>query len=160
MVLPAGAGVIATGWSNLTTLIDPGLSVNQTLHAQRSKTENVFHSDLRFFAAAAMLEVVAALSLLPLFWRWWKLGKMSFLSPIELALAFDSPLLKSASSATGSSGAIKSLGNVKVKYGAVYDRSQVCACCTAKLTDDKDCRLGIGHEATVMDPPKDMRFAV
>lgn len=41
------AGLASAHWSNLTDLIDPGLSARQAIRAQQHEYLDVFHSDLR-----------------------------------------------------------------------------------------------------------------
>ena len=41
------AGVYTTGWANLTSLIDEGLPIAQTVPAKQTVTHNVYKSDLR-----------------------------------------------------------------------------------------------------------------
>ncbi|KAK3630678.1 hypothetical protein LTR22_021373 [Elasticomyces elasticus] len=55
------AGVAASGWGNLTSLIDPGLAVQQTFQANQTTTEDVYNIDLQWFAGAAALELFAVL---------------------------------------------------------------------------------------------------
>ena len=52
------AGVISGPWSNNTGRFDPGLSANQTISAVQTQTLNTFHSDLRWFAGAAILQIL------------------------------------------------------------------------------------------------------
>lgn len=44
------AGVVSSTWPDITLLIDDDLVVNQTVRANQTQTDNVFHSDLRWFA--------------------------------------------------------------------------------------------------------------
>ncbi|KAK4963732.1 hypothetical protein LTR10_001363 [Elasticomyces elasticus] len=92
------AGVAASGWDNLTSLIDPDLAVQQTLQANQTTTEDVYNSDLRWFAGAAALELFAILM---------------------LALAFDAPLFRDTNSAQGVCKAVQKVGTTEVRYGAV-----------------------------------------
>ena len=114
------------------------------------------------FAGAAVLEVLAVLFVLPLFWGWWTLGHAPLVSPVELALAFDAPLFKKANSATGSTGVIKKLGEVHVTYGAAYETSLRPSADDAetKYAENIAPRLGIGRSKDVMAPYKCMRFDV
>ncbi|KAK5708537.1 hypothetical protein LTR17_020623 [Elasticomyces elasticus] len=138
------AGVMsATSWSNLSSLIDAGLPVQQSIVANRTITQDVYHSDLRWFAGAATIELVAILMVLPLFWGWWRLGRTTLLSPLELALAFDAPLLRNMNSAQRASQAIGEIGDTEVKYGAVGNIPY---------------RLGIAERQNVLTPNQGMRF--
>ncbi|KAK3615803.1 hypothetical protein LTR56_026366 [Elasticomyces elasticus] len=138
------AGVAASGWDNLTSLIDPGLAVQQTLQANQTTTEDVYNSDMRWFAGAAALELFAVLMVLPLFWGWWTIGRTNVLSPVELALAFDAPLFRDANSAQGVRKAVQKVGTTKVRYGAVGSTTPY--------------RLGIAECQNVSTPHQGMRF--
>ncbi|KAK5700209.1 hypothetical protein LTR17_023118 [Elasticomyces elasticus] len=138
-------GVAATGWANVTDLMDEGLSVDQILMGNQTTTQNVYRSDLRWFAGAAVLEVMAVMFVLPPFFGWWTLGNAPLLSPMELGLAFDAPCLKEVNSATGSSGVVQKVGDVHLKYGAIYTMNG------PSIEDGKDsermvCRLGIAQQ--------------
>ncbi|KAK5720392.1 hypothetical protein LTR17_015029 [Elasticomyces elasticus] len=152
-------GVAATGWANVTDLMDEGLSVDQVIHGNQTTTQNVYRSDLRWFAGAAMLEVMAVMFVLPLFFGWWTLGNAPLLSPMELGLAFDAPCLKEVNSATGSSGVVQKVGDVRLKYGAIYTMNG------PGIEDGKEsermvCRLGIAQSQDVQQPTRGMRFGV
>ncbi|KAK3640138.1 hypothetical protein LTR56_005550 [Elasticomyces elasticus] len=138
------AGVMsATSWSNLSSLIDAGLPVQQSIVANRTITQDVYHSDLRWFAGAAAIELLAILMVLPLFWGWWRLGRTTLLSPVELALAFDAPLFRDVNSAQRASQAVGKFGTTEVKYGAVGNTPY---------------RLGIAERQNVLTPHQGMRF--
>ncbi|KAK4923562.1 hypothetical protein LTR49_009275 [Elasticomyces elasticus] len=157
------AGVMSTNWTNLADLIDPGLSIKQTLQAEQTVTENVYRSDLRWFAGAAILEIIAVLFVLPLFWGWWTLDKVTLLSPFEVALAFDAPLLKEANSAQGVGAMVESeMGSTQVKWGAVPDRSNFYDTDSdgTQRNGNAAYRLGIAESQSVMTPHKGMRFDV
>jgi len=114
---------------------------------------------LGWFAGAAVLEGLAVLAVLPLFIGWYTLGKAPLLSPLEVALAFDSPLLREANSATGSSGVINALGDTRVRYGAVYD-TRGAEAGKGENTMNATYRLGIAAAHDVQRLTKGMRFEV
>ncbi|KAK3111663.1 hypothetical protein LTR53_012864 [Teratosphaeriaceae sp. CCFEE 6253] len=142
------AAVVASGWDNLTTVIDAGLPLQQSLQARQTITQNVYRSDLRWFAGAAILEGLAALFVLPLLWGFWKLDKVGLLSPLEVAKLFDAPLLAEANSAAGARGVVDTLGDREVKLGAVRSGS------------DGAYRFGVAKSQQVYEPHKGMRFDV
>ncbi|KAK3116143.1 hypothetical protein LTR53_003816 [Teratosphaeriaceae sp. CCFEE 6253] len=102
-------------WQNLTHLIDPALSPNQSITANQTVTRNVYHSDFRWYAAASVLEVVVALVVLPMYWGWWTLRRDQELSPLSLGAAFDAPLLRGTDPSRGAAAALKVFGNVRVR---------------------------------------------
>ncbi len=64
------------------------------------------------------------------------------LSPMEIALAFNSPLLSDVNSASGAKGVVEKLGGMKVKFGSVKDAG----------------RLGVAYSESVKRPYKGERF--
>lgn len=112
-------GIATVHWPNLTTLIDPGLSPKQTISAQQHQSLNIFRSDLRWWAGAAALDLLTILVVLPLFNYWWKFDRNRSLSPFELALAFNSPLVKNVASNTGPEGVVRQIGDEPLKFGAI-----------------------------------------
>ncbi|KAK3630913.1 hypothetical protein LTR56_017186 [Elasticomyces elasticus] len=139
--------------------MDEGLSVDQLIHGNQTTTQNVYRSDLRWFAGAAVLEIMAVMFVLPLFFGWWTLGNAPLLPPMELGLAFDAPCLKEVNSATGSSGVVQKVGDVHLKYGVIHTMNG------PGIEDGKDsermvCRLGIAQSQNVQQPTRGMRFGV
>ncbi|KAK5729773.1 hypothetical protein LTR17_011639 [Elasticomyces elasticus] len=115
------AAVLSSSWANLTQLIDPGLSAEQSVTANQTVTQNVYHADFRWYAAATALEILVALAVLPLFWGWWRLDRHVSFSPISFGLALNAPLLRETDPTEGARGAIKQLGHTQVRYGVVMD---------------------------------------
>lgn len=73
-----------------------------------------------------MIDLLTIFIILPLFNRWWNFERSRTLSPFELALAFDSPLVKNVPSTAGAEGVIRRLGNVRVQFKAAgygYNRA-------------------------------------
>ncbi|OQN99018.1 hypothetical protein B0A48_14879 [Cryoendolithus antarcticus] len=109
----------AVDWSNLTQLMDLGLSANQTMLANQTLTQNIFVSDYRWFAGATVLEVIVVLAVLPMLWGWWTLDRDLDLSPFALGMALNAPLFRDADPAEGVKGMLRTHGDTKVRYGVV-----------------------------------------
>lgn len=107
--------------TNNSTTTPPPLTSNQTIPANQTLTLNVFHSDLKWFGAAALIEFLAILAVVPIFYGYWTLGIKISLSPLETAKAFGAPLMGNVNSATGCHGIVKRMGGVRVRFGAVAD---------------------------------------
>ena len=162
------SGIATANWSNLTSLIDPGLSPKQTIKAQQTKTNNVFKSDLRWWAGAAAFDVLTILIVLPMFSNWWVLDRHRTLSPLELALVFNTPLLENVHSTAGARGVVHQLGDLRVRFGAVEEEK----ISLTKSNDDmlgtglssentnhiSRWRLGIGRTENVVSPLNGMEF--
>ena len=155
-----GLMAASSGADNLTKLIDPGLSVNQTVAANQTLTSNVFHSDLSWFAGAAVIELLAIIAVIPIFYGYWRLGIKVTLSPLEIAKAFGAPLLNPVNSATGSHGIVTRMGSTKVRYGAVADRNLELAEMdrSPSLCAPVSSRLAIAEWQRVLPPQEEMRF--
>lgn len=65
--------------------LDPGLPVNTTTTGYRIGHHNVFHTDLRWFAAAAAVEIFCIALILPTYFGYWRLGRKVSFSPLEIA---------------------------------------------------------------------------
>ncbi|TKA59721.1 hypothetical protein B0A55_12896 [Friedmanniomyces simplex] len=107
-------------------------------------------------------EVIAVMFVLPLFWGRWTLGKVSLLSPSDVVLAFNAPLLRGANSTKGASGVVKQMGNVQVKFGIVADTSRFYDTDSdgTRVRGSAGYRLGIAEKQRVLTPQKDMRFDI
>ncbi|USW51775.1 hypothetical protein Slin15195_G050940 [Septoria linicola] len=97
--------------------LDPGLQLRQQVDAEQTVRLNVFRSDLRWWAGAVILEFLAVLAILPVFWGYWRLGLHVTMSPLEIANVFQAPLLNSVNSASGSRGVVRKMGDVRVQCG-------------------------------------------
>lgn len=162
------SGIATAHWNNLTNLTDAGLSPKQTIYAQQSNTRNVFKSDLRWWAGAAAFDLLTILIILPMFNHFWTHDRHRTFSPLEVALAFDSPLLKDVHSTAGASGTIHHLGDVEVRFGAV--QKEGVSPYQGKVSSDEAVgpgdgagdsfarRLGIGRIENVVRPRKNVQF--
>lgn len=152
------AATLAATWSNASQLIDKGLSVQQTVQGQTLPI--VYHSDLRWYAGAAIIELLTIVVILPLFYGWWSLGSDTSLSPFNIALAFRSPVLQGANSASGGRGVVRELGDKRVAFG-VIDLGEVHGSCDACIaTGAQYSRLGVAEVQSVNAPRKGEKFNI
>ena len=82
------AGITAAKVHNTTYLrsrMDPGLHVNATTTGHVQGNHNVYHTNLHWFAVAALVEGICIALILPTYLGWWKLGRPMSFSPIEVA---------------------------------------------------------------------------
>ena len=56
-----GSPVHLEDGGDLAKLMDPGVSIYQTVQAKQMITQNVYKSDLRWYAGAAIVEIVTTL---------------------------------------------------------------------------------------------------
>ena len=152
------AAANASSMSDIAHRVDPGVAINQTVSAQPTLTQNVFRSDLRWFAGAAVFEIVTVLLILPMFWGWWSLGCRLNLSPFGLTLAFDSPILEDVNSGAGAIGVVRQLGSMRLKFGEVV--SDLSAFPDGEKNDGSATgRLGIAQSQNVVRPRKGVQFS-
>ncbi|KAF7185182.1 hypothetical protein HII31_13457 [Pseudocercospora fuligena] len=148
------SGIAVASSSNTRSRIDPGLSINQTVTGQETRWLNVFRTDLRWFAGAAVFEILAIVAIIPVYFGWWKLGVRVTMSPLEIAKAFEAPLLNNVNSAAGSRGIVNDMGDVKIAFGTAE----------AKVVDERlgkeftTSRLVIAEADQVVRPRRGMRF--
>jgi hypothetical protein len=73
--------------SYLKSRLDPGLSTNttNTITGHHHGTHNIFHTNLRWFAAAAAVEAFCIALILPTYIGFWRLGRPVSFSPLEVA---------------------------------------------------------------------------
>lgn len=93
-------------------------STNYTL--SRQVAEIHYESHYAYLVAATVISLVACASLLPTFDKFWTLGRPMSLSPIEVAKAFNAPVLQSH--APGASNMpvqrlLSVVGSAQVQYG-------------------------------------------
>ena len=157
------AAVVATRWKNLLPIhgnktnpvLDPGVTRNQTVAAVQEVTQNIYKSDLRWWAGAAVLQIATACLILPMFWGWWKLECSLTLSPFTTALAFDSPILQDVNSASRPREIVDKIGTMRLKYGVVMEPR------TGSFIEDTayaSGRLGLAESGWVVKPTKGIKF--
>lgn len=55
--------------------LDEDLAVKSEVMAYRTGNQNVYHTEYKFFVAAAVIELVCIALVVPTYWGWWKLGR-------------------------------------------------------------------------------------
>ena len=110
------------------------------------------------YAAAVTFELITIFLILPLFYGWWKLDSALNLSPFNIALAFNSPLLKNSNSASGARGVVRQMGYDRLSYGEVLSISNVFAL-PGNIAQNTTGRLGIDATGNVIEPRKGMQFS-
>ena len=81
------------------------------------------------------------------------------MSPFNIALAFDSPIVKDVNSASGSKGVAEEIGNKQLKFGVVYSPYRISVTGASGLEEGKTSgRLGINESHIVAKPRKGTVF--
>ena len=80
-----GAAVAKEDQSYLKNHMDSGLSINSTVTGDVVGNHIVYHTDFKYFIAAALVELACILLVAPTYWGWWRLGRPGSFSPLEIA---------------------------------------------------------------------------
>lgn len=111
-------------------------------------------------AGSAILDLLTILVVLPLFNHWWSFDRSRTLSPLELAVAFDAPLVREVPSTGGADGVIQRIGDVRVRFGAVTETPSVRE---GRFSEDRSgnvqLHLGIGKAENVIAVSKGRNVA-
>lgn len=109
----------AVALSNSTT--------SQAVKASVTRTRTRYVSDYRYLAGALALMLANTFIIFPLFTGWRRFNHSVSLSPIETAKAFGAPALEEASSMNDVTGLLASVGEKRVRYGAVNVAKRVAS---------------------------------
>jgi hypothetical protein len=82
-------------------------------------THSIYVTDYRYMAAAMVLGIASVLAIGQTFYGWWELGRTVSLSPLEIAKAFNAPLLAQVGSNFDLSNTkqLGPLATARVQYG-------------------------------------------
>jgi hypothetical protein len=108
-------------WGFDASVTSPNLTAtNRTVQQQANVSmtfdETVYIVRYGWLMAAFTLVALACLAILPTYWGWWLLGRPVSLSPLEIAKAFDAPLLHGVDSNGTSKELARAIGDVRVRY--------------------------------------------
>ncbi|KAF2027386.1 hypothetical protein EK21DRAFT_72062 [Setomelanomma holmii] len=95
---------------------------NSTQEVQYSglATHSIYDTDFRYMAGAIVVSVLSVIAIGVTFYGWWDLGRTVSLSPLEIAKAFDAPLLAQVGSNLDLSHNkhLGAIATARVRYGA------------------------------------------
>jgi hypothetical protein len=91
----------------------------QDVLALEEATIAVYESHYLYLALASIFTLLAIVLVIPTFSGYWNLGRQVSMSPIEIAKAFNAPLLKNGDSNAEVKQLIEELGERGARYGAV-----------------------------------------
>ena len=97
------------------TITNAGQTVAYNGYVERA----IYVTDYRYMSIAVAIGVLGSFAVGSTFWGWWRLGRDFSLNPLEVAKAFDAPLLKGAGSNIGFKDYPKAIKRRKIRYGAV-----------------------------------------
>lgn len=122
----------------------------QEMQAEREAVEVVYQSDYLFLGLSLMLIGLSAVAVVPLLWKWWRLGREVSLSPMETARAFGAhELVPGSGSNSSASELMGEVGSREVRYGEVvygqYGGPAVTALAFAHPTRVSEPRRGAAY---------------
>jgi hypothetical protein len=95
----------------------------QNVKAVQTTTNVVFKTQYRYLWGAIAVMLLSAVAIISILKGWWVLGRTTSLSPLEVAKAFNAPLLRSDQSSNASiDKLLREIGDRRVRYGEVRFR--------------------------------------
>jgi hypothetical protein len=134
----------------LRARVDDDVELESSVEGMIVSPVEVFNSNMSYFAGAASVQLLAILAILITFWGFWDLGRSSSLSPLEIAKAFDAPLLSDVLSNSSGREIEKIEGERKVRYGAIDEDFENAAQSDTRSGEMQ--RLVVADAATVQKP--------
>lgn len=154
-------------YPNLTTV---NRTLSQSVSARLFHQETVYQSHYGWLAGAMAVIGITFFALLPIFEGWWHLGRKVSMSPIEIAKAFDAPLLRGTDDNGVAREILAETGHKPIRYGASFKGSSTLGESSsyggAQMMKDDDSirsgiskrRLHIGAEGTLEAPREGETF--
>lgn len=112
----------------------------QTSLATGTFLYNTYATDRGYMIASTMVGLFGALSVLPLYRGWSQFGRKFSMSPLEVAKAFDAPLLREVDCNSTSKQLLQQVPGWRIRYGEVHQAA------------DEKVRLAFGDMRTVLPP--------
>lgn len=84
----------------------------------------IYVTDYVYMSVGIAISILGSCAVGSTFWGWWKLGRDFSFNPMEIAKAFDAPLLRDAGSNAAFSKFPISIKHHKVRYGAAERTDQ------------------------------------
>lgn len=111
------AGIRELGFR--TAIAATNSTTEQTFEATETAIVQVYVSHYHYLGGALLVMFLSIVLVFPTFLGWWHLGRQMSLSPIEIAKAFNAPLLKGCGSNSKVKEISKDVGGLEVVYGGV-----------------------------------------
>ena len=139
------------------TLVNRTLS--QTVNASMTYPETIYQADFGWLAGSVAVIIIAFIAVTPTFNGWWHLGRTVSMSPIEIAKAFDAPLLRYADPNGTASDLLEEVGASKIQYGTSqrFDREGGLGPSQVQRTVSRD---DIGEDSPKALPRKTLHFGM
>lgn len=131
------------------------IATEQTVMMYEIRSIALYRARYIYAAIAAGIAGFAALAIIPMMWGWRQLGRAFTTSPLEIAKAFEAPLLRDVGSNSTEAELRRTVGRVHVRYGEVTATDiLVDGEGDAMLGQEMDdpCRLVVGVSPHVRPP--------
>ncbi|KAK0747539.1 hypothetical protein B0T21DRAFT_354564 [Apiosordaria backusii] len=112
------------------------------LEGEQAETIVVYVANFGFLYGAIAVTILATISVIPLYYGFWKLGREVSMSPLEIAKAFRPVQLEGVASNATAEGLLKGVGQRPIMYGVV----------DAVHGDEKGWVFGMGEPEGVVSP--------
>jgi hypothetical protein len=126
----------------------------QSVTYHGTANHSIYTTDFRYMIAAAIVSLASIVAISATFYGWWQLGRTATLGPLEIAKAFDAPLLAQVGSNVNLSDN-RNLGDVgatKIQYGVGADESAYTTQYAGGHMNQQRRRLVIGPAGQVRRP--------
>jgi len=133
-----------------TAIASANASQIQYVEARESRLMPVYESNFRYLVLSSVLTTVAILFIIPTIWGYWRLGRAVSMNPIEIAKAFNAPLLRNEDPNQEVGQLIKEVGHRDVRYGAVSP---------GDIMGEQEAGRGDGPRFRVQVPPRNLEMA-
>ena len=144
----------AIAWGDNTTI--------QHVVAEQTASHLMYQSRYLFLGLSVLASVLAIVAVSIIYHGYWHLGRKVTMSPLELAKAFNAPILSQGDSNAEASDLVKSIGDRIVRYGAVAVSIPSDESDDANKPEDPGAmtsmRLEIADVATVYTPTQGATF--
>ena len=101
-----------------TSLFTAGNST-QTVSFRGSSNYAIYRTHMGYMAAGLAVAVLGVLAVATLFFGWWELGRKVTMSPVEIARAFDAPLLRGVDGNAEIKDMLRQTDSISIRYGEV-----------------------------------------
>jgi hypothetical protein len=137
-------------------LPDNVTSAEQDIAYQGSASRSIYITDFRYMLAAAILSVASVLAISLPFYGWWQLGRTVSLSPLEIAKAFDAPIMAQVGSNVDLSDTSRLgvVAGMNVQYGVRVDEQAYSTQYNGGYMEGQRRRLVMGYAGYVGRPNK------
>jgi hypothetical protein len=98
---------------------NPNSSYTQVVEFNGGKATTVYQSNHKLMTVAVLVNLLGLISLLPIYYGWWELGRKITLSPLETAKAFGAPMPRKVNDNATVERILRQVGKRRIRYGEI-----------------------------------------